>query len=220
MNLTKEGKMSDITNLKDSKALKVCYFFTNLTYYLSLVCFVGVSLLLAVDGITGMKVINHMQLPIEVTYEEIGRHLPLDQIQSDDLMPVIGFQQVKLDVSNFDHMAQNMWIPLILLVGLIYVLYLFRLFLRTVRENSPFAPENPQRLKRIGYLVTAAGPVAGIMNNIYARIYMHYIDLPGATIEVTKNDYAYPIFLGLMIIVIAQIFDMAVKMKLEQDLTV
>ena len=220
MNLTKEGNMSELANLKDSKALKICYFFTNLSYYLSLVCFVGVMLLLAVDGITGAKVIKYMHLPVEVTYEDIGRTLPLEQIKSDDIMPVVGFQNVKLDVSNFDHMAQNMWIPFILLIGLVYVLYLFRLFLRTVRENSPFAPENPQRLKRIGYLVTAAGPVAGIMNNIYARIYIHFIDLPGATIDVTKNDYAYPIFLGLMIIVIAHIFDIAVKMKLEQDLTV
>ncbi len=220
MKLTKEGNMTEPTNskdlksLKDSKALKVCYFFTNLSYYLSLFCFVAVFSMLAADGLFGVKVIQYMQLPIEVTYEDIGRTLPLDQIQSDGIMPVVGFKNITLDVSNFDNMAQNMWIPLILLIGLIYVLYLFRLFLKTVRENSPFAPENPQRLKRIGYLVTAAGPVAGIMNNIYARIYMHYIDLPGATIEVAKNDYAYSIFLGLMIIVIAHIFDIAVKMKL------
>ncbi len=212
--------MSETTNLKDSKALKVCYWFTNISYYLSWVSMAFFLLLLAVNMFTGMRTLKYIHLPVVVTYDNIDSNLPLDQSSSDAFMPVVGFQQLKLDVSNYDNMVQNMWIPLLLLIGMIYIIYLFRLFLKTVRENSPFVPENPQRLKRIGSLVTTAGPTVGILNYIYAKIYIHFINLPGATIEVENEVYPFVIFLGLMIIVIGHVFEIAVNMKLEQDLTV
>ncbi len=218
--MTELTNNNDLKSLKDSKALKVCYWFTNISFYLSCFAAILVVVLLGVNMFGGVRTLKYMQLPIIVTYDDISRTLPLDQTKSDELVPVVGFERVKLDVSKYEKMAQMMWLPLILLLGVIYIIYLFKIFLKTVRLNSPFDKDNPKRLKLIGYLITAAGPIVGITSNIYARIFIHLIDLPGASIEIPTEMYPFTIFLGLMIVVIAQVFEIAVKMKLEQDLTV
>lgn len=209
----------ELGSLKDLKSLKVCYWFTNVAYYLSFVSLFFVCAVVVFNFTTG-KNIKYMHLPVTVTYENIEGDLPLDQRSSDNYIPVVGYQNLKLDISEFELITHNMWIPFILILGLIYLLYQFRLFLRTVRENSPFAPENPKRLKLIGYIVTLAGPIVGILNYMYAKVYIHYIKLPGATIDVENEIYPFAIFLGLMILVVAHVLEIAIKMKIEQDLTV
>ena len=95
-----------------------------------------------------------------------------------------------------------------------------RLFLRSVRRGSPFSRENPKILRGIGYTVAAGGPVVGTVNHIYGMVFIHSVDFPGAAVAVTMNVYPFVMFLGLIILVIAQVFDYGVKLQTEQDLTV
>jgi hypothetical protein len=46
------------------------------------------------------------------------------------------------------------------------------------------------------------------------------VDFPGATINVQMNPHPFVMLLGLVILVIAQVFDYGVKLQAEQDLTV
>ena len=111
-------------------------------------------------------------------------------------------------------------IPAALALGMLWIVFQLRQFLRSVRKGTPFNRENPRILRRIGYAVAVAGPVVGILNYIYGKVLVHFVDFPGATVDVPMNVYPFVMFLGLVIVVIAQVFDYGVKLQTEQDLTV
>jgi len=79
-----------------------------------------------------------------------------------------------------------------------------------------------------GYLVFVLGPLEGIRSFVMSCRYIHQISMPGALLAINKDSRLIVnadidqnlIFPGLLILLIAQIFDEGVKMQEEQELTV
>ena len=211
--------MSENNPFKDSKALKVSWFFIRFAWYASWFVLVLGVVIIIMGNFSNFGV-RYVNLPVEVSYRDFGENLPLDQIATAETAPVIGFSMVQIDISQFPWMINMIWIPLGLLLGLMWMIKILSEFLRKVRQGKPFDPKNPLLLKQFGLLVVCAGPVFGLLNFIYANICVHLIELPGADIKMEPNVYPFLIFLGLMILVIAKIFDLAVEMKNESDLTI
>ena len=117
-------------------------------------------------------------------------------------------------------------LPFIIIVLLI--VHQLRLFLGSVKQGRPFDRENPKRIRRIGYLVFVLGPLEGIWSWLMSMKYMEQISLPGTSLAINEsskqivniNTDQHLIIMGLLILLIAQIFDEGVKMQQEQDLTV
>ena len=65
-----------------------------------------------------------------------------------------------------------------------------------------------------------SGPVVGVMNYIYGLKYMSQIDIPGAVVDLDPDLYPLAIVLGLLIIVVGHVYDIGVRLQVEQDLTV
>lgn len=107
-----------------------------------------------------------------------------------------------------------------LLTGLLWGMYNLRTFFRTVRAGDPFDKKNPGRIRWLGALTMAAGPFTQSAMYIQGEWVLRNFDLPGVRWEVADIEGGWTILAGLLIIVIGQIFQMGVKMKEEQELTV
>jgi hypothetical protein len=110
--------------------------------------------------------------------------------------------------------------PVLLLLGLLWILYHLRELLRALTRVGPFAPDNPGRIRKIGWALVAAGPVFGLFMFLYGTIYVRFLDIPGAQIEVPVDVHPFVILTGLIVLVISQVFEMGVRLQREQDLTV
>ena len=76
------------------------------------------------------------------------------------------------------------------------------------------------RIRQIGYLLLLGEPVVYILMQLQARILYYHLNEYTFNINDDLPFRGMMIFAGLVIIVIAQIFDIGVKMKQEQDLTI
>ena len=96
-------------------------------------------------------------------------------------------------------------IPFVSSLITLWILYHLRCFFRLVAQGHPFAPEIPRRTRSIGYAI----------------IWLHYLDaLPGPHLIVGGGWSAELIFIGLVILVLARVFEVGVGMQEEQNLTV
>lgn len=200
-----------------SGTIKATWIAVQLLWYLGWVAAV-INLALIIVTATSSFQVKYVRLPIEVTFDQ-----PMhgEDLHIDDVLPIVGYEgHVKVEADNMRWQAGWLFIPALLMAGYLFVVYMLRAFIRTVHDGSPFIRENPKRLRIIGYCVTAAGPVYGLLNYLYARVHLHQIDIPNATLEVPIDIYPLAIFLGLIILIIAQVFDYGLSLQTEQDLTV
>lgn len=211
--------MNKPNSIQASRPLKALWISVQIFWYLS---WFAAGLLLLVAGATFVfdKNIKYTRLPVEVSFEESGEGSPFMRAQRDAEIPIVGFSDVTMNTEDFDGANRGVVIPLFLIAGQLWIIFHLRKFLRTVKSGRPFDPDNSRRVKMIGWAVTAAGPVVGFLNYIYALDYLEYLDIEGATIETDWGVYPYVIVLGLLILVIGQVLDVGSRLQREQDLTV
>lgn len=202
-----------------SRPLKVAWFFVSLGYWLSWLA-AGLLLVLVITMWTTDFTPKYARLPVEVSLHENSDGEIMEPIAADGSLTIAGFGYLKVRADELPGLRYIMIMPMILLAGLIWLLFLLRRLLRNVRRGSPFDPQNPVFLKKIGWLLTIGGPVYGIFNYIYARIYIGLVDIPNAYLSPAKDIQGVIIIAGLIIVVISQVYDEAVKIKTEADLTI
>lgn len=92
--------------------------------------------------------------------------------------------------------------------------------LATVLESGPFVAENARRLRVIAFALFAIaflGSLAGVLSGWWKH---EMIQIPGVEV-VTRWRFDFgPIGVGVLILVLAEVFRVGVAMKEEQDLTV
>ena len=169
-------------------------------------------------------------LPIKVEYQESMDASFSPTGKSLSAFRVIGHSDViiadRLTKTKVSLLVVSIVLPFLFVVWLI--VHQLRLFLRSVKEGRPFDRENPKLIRRVGYLVFVLGPLEGLWSFVMSCKYIHQISLPGALLAIGKDSTMIVhadidqnlIILGLLILLIAQIFDEGVKMQEEQDLTV
>lgn len=204
---------------RSRRSLKIIAVFFEVAWYLTWVAVALSIALLVVVNVTDFRV-KYIHLPMQVDYRntEITPDFGSERPSSD--LVVKGFSDLIVDASEAPMQGYFLWIPALLSLGLLWIVQQVRQFLRSVRKGTPFIPENARILRRIGYVVTLGGPIIGILTFIYGMAYQSMVDFPGADVTVPMNVYPFVMFLGLVILVIAQVFDYGVKLQAEQDLTV
>lgn len=100
----------------------------------------------------------------------------------------------------------------------IWIIYILRKLMYTVKKNNPYDKINPSRIRRLAYAVFALIPV-DIFNKIWVKgwqptfVTMDYVNiLWGSLFKL--------IFLGFGILVIAKVFELGVELQHEQKLTI
>ena len=102
----------------------------------------------------------------------------------------------------------------------LWIIYFLRKLMLAVKENTPFDPMNPGRIRKMAYGVFALVPV-DIFNKIW---WMEEFYPPTfATkdfVDILWGSLFKLTFLGLGILVIAKVFELGVVLKDEQKLTI
>jgi hypothetical protein len=211
--------MGDVTQAVQSKALTVSRVVVNIVWYLSLFALI-LALGLAILMQTTEFGVAFVRLPVTVNIEDAMDGSPRLTLHDKGSLPIWGFENLRVEATTLPGLSYSMVMPVILLFGLLWILYHLRELLRALTRVGPFAPENPGRIRRIGWALVAAGPVFGLFMFLYGTIYVHFLDIPGAQIEVPIDVHPFVILTGLIVLVISQVFEMGVRLQREQDLTV
>ncbi len=96
--------------------------------------------------------------------------------------------------------------------------YQLRGLVRSAYGGRPFTFDNVRRLRLIGLCTLIYGPL-----NVLAKWIQLYSSHKGDFLDLSIRlgvDSADTIFLGLLILVLAQVFDMGVRLQTDNDLTV
>ncbi|MCE5269965.1 DUF2975 domain-containing protein [bacterium] len=125
-------------------------------------------------------------------------------------------------IGNIPAVVYPQWVVFFLeaLIGYFLAVRLKRL-LQRVREGRPFDPANPKDIRDIGWLVISGTVLQSVLST-YAALYLRkHVPVPvDCTLTVMPQIDLLFIFLGLVILLLASIFQAGVDLQQEHDLTV
>jgi len=95
-----------------------------------------------------------------------------------------------------------------------------RNFFRTVEQKRPFVHENTVRIRRIGEVVTVYGPLTAGLDMMIGTRVKKFLPNPESILDLEVSFHIELVIIGLIILVIAQIFSLGVRLQHDSDLTV
>lgn len=101
----------------------------------------------------------------------------------------------------------------------LWIIYFLRKLMLTVKENNPFDPMNPGRIRRIAYGVFALVPL-DIFNKIWMKGFYPPTFAAMDFVNILWGSLFKLTFLGFGILVIAKVFELGVVLQDEQKLTI
>ena len=206
-------------NIEDLPSVKVIGKVVNVLWYLGWLAMILLVIIIGFLYATD-KQAKFINLPVSVSYEETPDEIPLDLLNRYNEKPVVGFKYIKIDNSKEGGFDYSLLIPLFMIGGYMWTLHQFRRFVKTILRGEPFDRENPRRIRHIGFVVMIAGPIVGAIQYLHTLKYIYDLDFPGAKVEIEPDIYPAAIFLGLILFVIGHVYDLAVKLKEDQELTI
>jgi len=205
--------------LKLSKSVTIVKILIDIVWYLGWFVSLLAILLVVFIAAGGEPTMLHQKVPVVVSYvEDIRDALPISQ--RPYITEVRGRATIHVEPYNvYQKWLICMTLPIVLIAFLMGVRQL-RLFFNSVKAGNPFDPLNPGRLRRLGYIIVFCEPLFNATFYLQGLLSINQISLPGAKISLFSDIDVNIIFLGFVIIVIGQIFDIAAKMHQEQELTI
>jgi len=91
----------------------------------------------------------------------------------------------------------------------------------TIAGDDPFSMGNSRRIKIIGWLVITASVLKALLNFLLGFYFMSLIKLPGLVVEanIRLEDFS-GIFIGGIILILAEVFRHGSLLQEEHNLTV
>ena len=110
-------------------------------------------------------------------------------------------------------------IPL-LAIGLLIIFHLRKIFL-TIADGDPFSMDNSKRIRVIGWAVIAASAIKALLSFLLGLYFTTLIDLPGLDLaaNIGLQDFA-GVFVGIIILILAEVFQHGARLQEESNLTV
>ncbi|KAA5546412.1 DUF2975 domain-containing protein [Adhaeribacter rhizoryzae] len=110
-----------------------------------------------------------------------------------------------------------MWIGFAISLG---ITNLLRKIFDSLTDNNPFVVENAQRLRQIALLIILIAPIT-FMRDLFLNWYLRQnFVIDGSAIQTHLTLDFKTIFIGLILLIIAEIFRIGTRLKEDQELTV
>jgi hypothetical protein len=106
------------------------------------------------------------------------------------------------------------------MIASLWIAYLLRGFFRAVRDGRPFDPGNPKRIRIIGFVIIANEIFQQISSHLLSA---HLVPLLKTTItglSTGREANMAMLFIGLIVIALAQVFELGGRIQREQELTI
>ncbi len=100
------------------------------------------------------------------------------------------------------------------------VIHQLRLIFRTLQAQTPFTLENARRIQTIGFILIGGSFLQALAGFLVGLLMMNNIVIPGVELNVKSDFHMNTIFIGLVILVLAEIFRHGAALQEEQNLTV
>jgi len=100
----------------------------------------------------------------------------------------------------------------------LWIIYLLRKLIKTVEQGNPFEKRNPAWIRQIAY-----GIFSWIPLKVFSTIMSEGFSVAVKTDYVVRlllRDFLMPLFIGMVILIIARVFETGVRMQLDQSLTI
>ena len=204
---------------KPPLSIRIIYWVTNVLFWLSIV----ISFVMLFDNIllyTGIEtnVGTSLHLPISINIQETGhlnQHTTLKLITYSHLSKIV-------DPPVFIAKKIAIVILFFVLIG-IYILWIFRKFIKNVKQGEIFSIHNISLLKKISYVYVGLW----LVRTVFAQfIYSYFIDhIQLDNVKILSGGFFYNLNLDLLwnaliIWVLAHIFITGLKLQREKDLTI
>lgn len=110
-------------------------------------------------------------------------------------------------------------IPL-LAMGLLIIFHLKKIF-TTIAGGNPFSMENSKRIRIIGWTVIAASVLKALLSFFLGLYFSTLVNLPGLvlTANLRLTDFG-GVFVGIIILILAEVFQHGAQLQEENNLTV
>jgi len=117
------------------------------------------------------------------------------------------------------HVASNGALLLTTMFSLVGI-FLVREMLRAAIAGEPFAPANVRRLRQLALLLVAAGVIVPLLDYATAVLVLGRIQLTGLPLSPALPVALDPVLVGLLIYVLAAVFDYGAALEDDRSLTV
>lgn len=164
-----------------------------------------------------------LELPITIRYHESPELIPWEgaecQSRGDGIV-LLGH------TDGFYQISEGNWpwsVVVDMILSAMFVMgatYFLRRIFRAIIGGIPFSKQNSVDLRRVGYIIAMWGPVYGTFNFMQGVYYVPYVGLANAHVSVELHWHPKLIIVGMVIIVIAHLFELATRIQQENELTI
>lgn len=109
---------------------------------------------------------------------------------------------------------------LVVAIGLAYVFYLLRGVLQNILDGEPFASENAQRIRRLGYAILLLGLLRPLIEHITAREILNQIEISAPILNPGPSFNVEMIFISVLVLLLAYIWSYGLELEQDKALTV
>jgi len=208
-----------------SPSVRVVKWVLDIVWYIGII-FVALTLIgeVVLGPDSNFYGVPTLELPVRVYYNE-----PQDLIPNweggncdsylDDIV-LLGH-----NFSVYEMPGESLPLPVMfdMILSIVYVMaavYFLRKIFRSIIGGKPFLKQNSKDLRKVGYLIATWGPAYGTFNFFQGAYYLKCLGLANANVSVELHLYPKIIIIGIVIIAIAHLFELAARIQHEQDLTI
>lgn len=141
-----------------------------------------------------------------------------DAIRSTHLVKARG--ELRFETTDWLVQVVSNGAQLLTLVFALAGIYLAREMLRAAIAGAPFAPANVRRLRRLALLLVAAGLVVPLVEYAAARMVLARLLVEGTPLSPSPPIALDPILAGLLVLVLAAVFQHGATLEDDRSLTV
>lgn len=239
--MTKNIENSDASR-ENPKSLEVLKFISAAAWYLG---WVGLAILvgfLVYGSVSESPLVYRQKVPMEIRYHDDAKGVAEERNEkaqerdsgsrpffkfnnrlnstTPGIESIRGVGQINLDSPGTALIVFSSVSSLIMLGLFLFGVHQTRRVLWAIDSRNPFDPQTPKFLRRIAYTAIVAGPLQGVIDLLTAVSIVDSIKAPGLDVALPFDLRPAWIFGGLLLLLMAYVFEQAVKIKHEQDLTI
>jgi len=216
--------------MKNNLVIRILEWVTNLALFASIgiALFVAVSLVFTVSG--EGELISAWD--IEVREQLADFHVIPENAIIDDPKIKIDKGVIQFTSSSISYYILKSVDAVIEILAVILIIVLLRNTVYSIRSNHPFATENVRRIKYIAFIFILISPYSLIKSLVYRSYIVHNIDVAGKEFanifslsnNINKNEIwlnlelnIQALLMGIVLLVIAEVFRVGVLIKEDND---
>ncbi len=206
-------------------SVRVVKFALDTVWYVGIVFITFITLGWLVGGVidAGFFSDKVLELPIIIRYHESTSPNPLEDagvVDREDSIVLLGHSD------GFYQVSEGKWpwsVVVDMILSAMFVMgatYFLRKIFRSIVKGRPFSKQNSEDIRKVGYIIALWGPVYGTFNFLQGAYYLPFVRLANAEVGVELNWYPKLIIVGMVIIAISHLFELASRIQRENELTI